>query len=239
MEELTKRNGKGVWMREIEKVLKRFDASLEWLMERIGVRDEEIQRMTPNDEMEARENDGIMRTKRNTSIAEVLEEVEVLIDTRFFDEFSRTKSSMCLKRAITNQSEIEMRLFKKTWRTLNCSPDTMKVIGEMLENLHCVGKRNRLVMKKAETKCWCSKAGQTLNAKHIIGYCRKASGEINARHDTVVNVLLNNILRKRGLVVHERKWEEWEMVRTAQIRSPSGQNTGGLKRGKAKGVSWE
>ena len=31
MEELTKRNGKGVWMREIEKVLKRIDASLEWL----------------------------------------------------------------------------------------------------------------------------------------------------------------------------------------------------------------
>ena len=30
MEELTKRNGKGVWTREIEKVLKRFDASLEW-----------------------------------------------------------------------------------------------------------------------------------------------------------------------------------------------------------------
>ena len=29
MEELTKRNGKGVWPREIEKALKRFDASLE------------------------------------------------------------------------------------------------------------------------------------------------------------------------------------------------------------------
>ena len=29
VEELTKRNGKGVRMREIEKVLKRFDASLE------------------------------------------------------------------------------------------------------------------------------------------------------------------------------------------------------------------
>ena len=31
MEELTKRNGKGVWLREVEEVLKRFDASLEWL----------------------------------------------------------------------------------------------------------------------------------------------------------------------------------------------------------------
>ena len=28
MEEMTKRNGKGLWMREIEKALKRFDASL-------------------------------------------------------------------------------------------------------------------------------------------------------------------------------------------------------------------
>ena len=35
MEELTKRNGNGVWLREIEKALKRFDASLEWLFERI------------------------------------------------------------------------------------------------------------------------------------------------------------------------------------------------------------
>ena len=34
MEELTKRNGKGVWMRVREKTLKRFDASLGWLMER-------------------------------------------------------------------------------------------------------------------------------------------------------------------------------------------------------------
>ena len=35
MEELTRRNGKGAWLREIEKVLKRFDMSLEWLMVRI------------------------------------------------------------------------------------------------------------------------------------------------------------------------------------------------------------
>ena len=44
MEELTKRNGKGVWMREIEKVLKRFDGSLEWLTERIWMREEEIEK---------------------------------------------------------------------------------------------------------------------------------------------------------------------------------------------------
>ena len=39
MEELTKRKGNGVWMREIEKMLKRFDASLEWLIERIDMRE--------------------------------------------------------------------------------------------------------------------------------------------------------------------------------------------------------
>ena len=36
MEEMTKRNGKGIRMREIEKVLKRFGGSLEWMTERIG-----------------------------------------------------------------------------------------------------------------------------------------------------------------------------------------------------------
>ena len=35
----------GVWVREIEKALKRFDASLEWLLERIGTRDEEIDKI--------------------------------------------------------------------------------------------------------------------------------------------------------------------------------------------------
>ena len=33
MEELTKRHGKGIWMQELEKVLGRFDASLEWCRE--------------------------------------------------------------------------------------------------------------------------------------------------------------------------------------------------------------
>ena len=54
MEELTKRNGKGVWMREIEKVLKRFGASLEWLMERVGIHEEEIEKIRTDDEMEGR-----------------------------------------------------------------------------------------------------------------------------------------------------------------------------------------
>ena len=74
-------------------------------------------------------------------IAEVLEEVEDLVDTHFFDEFWETKSSMFLKRVIANQSAIDVKLLKRTWRTLNCTPKTMKIIREIHENLLCVGKR--------------------------------------------------------------------------------------------------
>ena len=83
----------------------------------------------------------------------------------------------------------------------------MKVIREIKEILLCIGKRKELVMKKrAESKCWCSKTGMTLNAKHNVSCCRKVSGcrkvrgENNARHDTV--------LIRRGLVSHEQKWED-------------------------------
>ena len=55
MEDATKRNGKGVWLREIGKVLKRFDASLEWLMERIAILEEEMDKIKQNSEMEERE----------------------------------------------------------------------------------------------------------------------------------------------------------------------------------------
>ena len=55
------------------------------------------------------------------SIVEVLEEVEVLIDTHFFNDFYETKSSVFLK-VIAAQDSTEMRLLEKTWRTLNCFP---------------------------------------------------------------------------------------------------------------------
>ena len=42
MEELAKRNGKGVWLREIENVTKMFGASLEWFVERIRIMEEVI-----------------------------------------------------------------------------------------------------------------------------------------------------------------------------------------------------
>ena len=53
-----------------------------------------------------------------------------------------------------------------------------------------------------------------LNEKHIISCCRKESGDINARHDMVVNVLLNNIMIKRKLITREQKWEDRKMVRS-------------------------
>ena len=215
MEELTKRNGKGIWMREIEKVLKRFDTSLVWLTGRMILREEEMDVVRQDSQIDETEKMQKLKVMRTKSIADVLEEVEVVIDTHFFNEFSKTKSSSFLKKVMENQSVIDTRLFAKTWRTINCSPKTMKVIREIQENLLCVGKRKEMITKKrAETKCWCSKTGLPLNAKHIISCCKKVNSEINARHDIIVNILLNNILIKRGLIDHEQKWEDRRMVRT-------------------------
>ena len=61
-------------------------------MDRIQTRDDEIEALRQNGEIEERERDNILRTKRAKSIADVLEEVEVLIDTHFFNEFYETKS---------------------------------------------------------------------------------------------------------------------------------------------------
>ena len=144
----------------------------------------------------------------------MLEEVEVLIDTHFFNQFSERKSSVFLKKVIANQNVIDVGLLKKTWRTLNCTPKTLKVIREIQENLLCVGKRREMITKKTDSRCWCSKTGLPLNAKHIVGCCRKVSAETNDRHDNVVNILLNNILKQRGLVSHEQKWEDRKMVKT-------------------------
>ena len=52
MEEIAERNGKGVWMREIEKVLRRFEASLEWLMRRNRMLEMEMASIRLNEEME-------------------------------------------------------------------------------------------------------------------------------------------------------------------------------------------
>ena len=44
----------------------------------------------------------------------------------------------------------------------------------------------------------------------------KVSAEITARHDIVVNILLNNILVQRGLIDREQKWDDRKTVRTAR-----------------------
>ena len=56
--------------------------------------------------MEADEKAKLLRAKRMGSIEEVLEEVSVLIDTHFFNEFTETKSSAFLKNAIANQNSM-------------------------------------------------------------------------------------------------------------------------------------
>ena len=112
------------------------------------MREGEIERIKQNEEMDETEKNQVLRAQRMKSIADVLEDVEALINTHFFDEFSKAKSSLFLKRITENQKLIDMRLFKRTWRTLNCSPKTMKIIREIQENLLCVGRRKELMTKK-------------------------------------------------------------------------------------------
>ena len=71
--------------------------------------------------MREREKDQILMAKRKT-IEDVLEEVEVVFDMNF-KNFSKTKSSICMKRVIANQSAAETKLLKRTWSTQNFSQD--------------------------------------------------------------------------------------------------------------------
>ena len=96
MEETTKRNGKGVWTREVETVLKRFDASLEWLMGRIKMRDEEMDKIRRDAGIRESEKKQLLSSMRIQSINDVLVEVETLTDTHFFNEFSETETSLFL-----------------------------------------------------------------------------------------------------------------------------------------------
>ena len=91
-----------------------------------------------------------------------------------------------------------------------------------------------MIAKKTESKCWCSKTWLQLNANHIISCCKKARCEINERRDIVVNILLNNILVRRGLVTHERRLEERKKAKTAHDESPSERNIGGLTNGRKR-----
>ena len=93
----------------------------------------------------------------------------------------------------------------------------MKAIREIQENILCVDKRRKEMIskKRSETRRWCSKTGVQLNEKHVVSCCKKASAEIQSRHDIVVNTILNNIFKQRGLITHEQMWEDRKTVRTA------------------------
>ena len=96
-------------------------------MERIGLRDEDMEAVKGNGEMDEREKSLLLGAKKMKSLDEVLGEVEVLIDTRFLNQFSEMKSTVFLKKVIANQNVVDLGLLK-TWRSLNCSPKTLKVI---------------------------------------------------------------------------------------------------------------
>ena len=68
--------------------------------------------MRHNGENDDREKGNSIRIKRAQSIAEVLEEVEVLVDAHFFNELSKTKSSLFLKR-VENQKNIDIPSSRK------------------------------------------------------------------------------------------------------------------------------
>ena len=88
-------------------------------------------------------------------IADILEEEKVFVGTHFLNEFSKTKSSTVLNKVEENRDANDMSILRKTWRTLNCTQKTLKVIRENHENLLCVGKKREMITKKrSELKCW-------------------------------------------------------------------------------------
>ena len=97
-----------------------------------------------------------MKGMKKKRITEVLEEVEVLVEKHFFNEFFETKSSLFLKKVVSNQGWKEIRLFKKTWRSLNCTPKTLRIVREIQENILCVGKRNELISKRKRDSSACA-----------------------------------------------------------------------------------
>ena len=75
-------------------------------MERIALRDEEMERVEMHGEMEESEKRRVLRAKRTRGIMDVREEVVVLIDTHSFNEFWKTKSSTVLKRVIDTRCNL-------------------------------------------------------------------------------------------------------------------------------------
>ena len=84
---------------------------------------------------------------------------------------------------------------------------------EILENLLCVGKRKLVTKTRTESNCWCSKTGLPLNARRL-SCCKKVFAEINTRRDNVDNVILNDVLIRRGLNDDERRRKDHKMVKS-------------------------
>ena len=59
-------------------------------MGRIAARDEEMEAVRQNTEIEEGEKNALLGAKRTKGIADVLEEVAAVIDMHFFSEFSET-----------------------------------------------------------------------------------------------------------------------------------------------------
>ena len=80
----------------------------------------------------------------------MLEEVEILIDTHHLNQFLGTKSSQFMKKVIAHQGSLELRLFNKTWKSLNWSPKTIEMIWEIQENVLGVGRKRKYSSQKQE-----------------------------------------------------------------------------------------
>ena len=70
-----------------------------------------MENIRQNQAMDDREKNQMLQAKNMKSIANVLQEVEAVIDIHFFDEFLKTKASTFLKKAMENQGTIDLTLF--------------------------------------------------------------------------------------------------------------------------------
>ena len=96
--------------------------------------------------------------KRLKSIADVLEEVDVLNDTHFFDQFYEKKSKKFLKNVVENQNTIDISLLRKSRRSLNCTPKNNESDHGDPGKPPLRWEEERIDhQEKADTKCWCSK----------------------------------------------------------------------------------
>ena len=93
----------------------------------------------------------MLRARRRKSIDDVLEEVEVLIDSHFFNEFEEIKSSSFVLKVITNKSVIDLNIYKRTRRSPNCTPNKKKAIQEIQENLPLVCKRRSSPQRRRQS----------------------------------------------------------------------------------------